>query len=37
MDDAQDCLISFPDFIYAFQTQFYYEGKHFSAYQFLFN
>ncbi|XP_045175142.2 centriolar satellite-associated tubulin polyglutamylase complex regulator 1-like isoform X2 [Mercenaria mercenaria] len=25
MDDALDCLISFTDFIYAFQTQFYYE------------
>lgn len=25
LDDALDCLISFPDFIYAFQTQFYYE------------
>ncbi|XP_052234027.1 centriolar satellite-associated tubulin polyglutamylase complex regulator 1-like isoform X3 [Dreissena polymorpha] len=25
MDDALDCLISFTDFIFAFQTQFYYE------------
>ncbi|XP_052800841.1 centriolar satellite-associated tubulin polyglutamylase complex regulator 1-like isoform X2 [Mya arenaria] len=25
LDDALDCLISFTDFIYAFQTQFYYE------------
>ena len=22
-----DCLMSFPDFLYAFQTQFFYEGK----------
>ena len=28
LDDALDCLISFTDFIYAFQVQFYYEGKH---------
>ena len=27
IDDALDCLISFLDFIYAFQVQFYYEGK----------
>ena len=27
IDDALDCLISFSDFIYAFQVQFYYEGK----------
>lgn len=26
IDDALDCLISFSDFIYAFQVQFYYEG-----------
>nr|XP_026692238.1 uncharacterized protein LOC100177643 isoform X2 [Ciona intestinalis] len=25
MDDALDCLMSFPDFLYAFQIQFYYE------------
>ncbi|KAK6472554.1 UPF0705 protein C11orf49-like protein [Huso huso] len=25
MDDAMDCLMSFPDFLYAFQIQFYYE------------
>ncbi|XP_005112084.3 UPF0705 protein C11orf49 homolog [Aplysia californica] len=25
IDDALDCLISFPDFIYAFQVQFFYE------------
>ena len=24
MDDALDCLMSFPDFIYAFQVQFYF-------------
>ena len=22
-----DCLMSFPDFLYAFQSQFFYEGK----------
>jgi len=27
MDDALDCLMSFSDFLYAFQIQFYYEGK----------
>ncbi|MGH0164594.1 UNVERIFIED_CONTAM: hypothetical protein FKN15_047350 [Acipenser sinensis] len=27
MDDAMDCLMSFPDFLYAFQVQFYYEGS----------
>ena len=27
MDDAQDCLISFTDFLFAFQAQFYYDGK----------
>ena len=27
LDDALDCLISFTDFIYAFQVQFYYEGE----------
>ena len=27
MEDAMDCLMSFPDFLYAFQTQFFYEGK----------
>lgn len=27
MEDAIDCLMSFPDFLYAFQTQFFYEGK----------
>lgn len=26
MDDAIDCLMSFSDFIYAFQLQFYYQG-----------
>lgn len=26
MDDAIDCLMSFPDFLYAFQLQFYYQG-----------
>lgn len=26
MDDAIDCLMSFCDFIYAFQFQFYYQG-----------
>ncbi|XP_022800867.1 UPF0705 protein C11orf49 homolog [Stylophora pistillata] len=25
MEDAMDCLMSFPDFLYAFQTQFFYE------------
>lgn len=25
MEDAVDCLMSFPDFLYAFQTQFFYE------------
>merc|ERR1711944_106300 len=25
MDDAMDCLISFTDFLFAFQAQFYYE------------
>jgi hypothetical protein len=29
IDDALDCLISFSDFIYAFQVQFFYEGKEF--------
>jgi len=28
LDDAMDCLISFSDFIYAFQIQFYYEGMY---------
>lgn len=27
MDDAIDCLMSFSDFIYSFQIQFYYEGN----------
>ena len=27
LDDALDCLISFTDFIFAFQVQFYYEGE----------
>lgn len=27
IDDALDCLICFSDFIYAFQVQFYFEGK----------
>ena len=27
MDDALDCLMAFPDFLYAFQIQFYYEGN----------
>ena len=27
MEDAVDCLMSFPDFLYAFQTQFFYEGN----------
>lgn len=27
LDDAMDCLISFSDFLFAFQLQFYYEGK----------
>ena len=27
MEDAMDCLMSFKDFIYAFQIQFYYEGE----------
>ncbi|KAJ8349361.1 hypothetical protein SKAU_G00244910 [Synaphobranchus kaupii] len=26
MDDAMDCPMSFADFIYAFQVQFYFEG-----------
>ncbi|MEQ2178954.1 hypothetical protein GOODEAATRI_019501, partial [Goodea atripinnis] len=26
MDDTADCLMSFSDFIYAFQLQFYYQG-----------
>ena len=28
MEDAIDCLMSFADFLYAFQTQFFYEGEH---------
>ena len=28
MDDAMDCLMSFTDFLYAFQIQFYYEGEY---------
>ena len=27
MDDALDCLMSFIDFLYAFQIQLYFEGK----------
>ena len=27
LEDAMDCLMSFTDFLYAFQIQFYYEGK----------
>lgn len=27
MDDAMDCLMSFSDFLFAFQIQFYYSGK----------
>ena len=27
LEDAMDCLISFTDFLYAFQIQFYYEGN----------
>ena len=27
MEDAMDCLMSFPDFLYAFQTQFFYDGE----------
>ena len=27
MDDALDCLISFSDFVYAFQIQFCYDGE----------
>lgn len=26
MDDAIDCLMTFSDFVYAFQLQFYYQG-----------
>lgn len=26
MDDALDCLMSFADFLFAFQLQFYYQG-----------
>ena len=26
MEDAMECLISFSDFLYAFQVQLYYEG-----------
>lgn len=28
MEDAMDCPMSLSDFIYAFQIQFYYEGKY---------
>lgn len=27
MDDTIDCLMSFSDFLYAFQLQFYYQGN----------
>lgn len=27
MDDAMDCLMSFSDFLFAFQIQFYYSGE----------
>lgn len=27
MDDAMGCLMSFSDFIYSFQIQFYYKGN----------
>ena len=27
MEDAMDCLLSFSDFLYSFQLQFYFEGK----------
>ena len=27
MDDAVDCLMSFSDFLFAFQIQFYYSGE----------
>ena len=27
MEDAMDCLISFTDFLYAFQVQFCYDGR----------
>ena len=27
LDDALDCLMSFVDFLYAFQIQFFYEGE----------
>lgn len=27
MDDAMDCLMSFSDFLFAFQIQFYYSGR----------
>lgn len=29
MDDGGDYLMSFADFLYAFQLQFYYQGKHY--------
>lgn len=29
MDDAMDCLMSFSDFLFAFQIQFYYSGESF--------
>ncbi len=31
MDDAMDCLISVPDFLYAFQVQFCFDGEHYHA------
>lgn len=31
MDDAMDCLMSFSDFLFAFQIQFYYSGKYWEA------
>lgn len=32
MDDAMDCLMSFADFLYAFQLQFYYQGTETGSY-----
>lgn len=34
MDDAMDCLMSFSDFLFAFQIQFYYSGKCWEAPEF---
>lgn len=31
MDDAMDCLMSFSDFLFAFQVQFYYSGERLRA------